>query len=242
MARFKKIQRKYGKRGRRIRTRVPPQRKNDYSIARRGGFGMIPNDCGVFKGIGVPQCLFTKLRYVQRAALQSPTILIPGVKRFRLNSLFDPDESLGGEQYMGFDQISLLYTHYQVFACKITITFSMAPTAEPQYISMRGTVSGASPTDIDAEAERRNARSQVLVAGGQARTMTMYFDNAKLLGLSKTQYQADEDCRALTTGNPNTQTYLNILTLTSGPDTITNIIVKMTAYVKFFNLQDFVPS
>lgn len=46
------------------------------------------------------------------------------VFNFRGNSVFDPEEAVGGHQPRGYDQLTALYSHYKVLSSAINITYS----------------------------------------------------------------------------------------------------------------------
>lgn len=77
---------------------------------------------------GVPQSLFTTHRYVENFSLYSDnTTGLTGAEiAFRLNSLYDPNfttlGTLPSHQPRGFDQMSVLYATYVVYAVTVNVT------------------------------------------------------------------------------------------------------------------------
>lgn len=70
--------------------------------------------------IGFPQQRKVKLRYVGHVQLNPTTSLT--AHRFGANGMFDPDDTGGGHQPLGFDQYAQFYNHYQVMGSRIKVT------------------------------------------------------------------------------------------------------------------------
>lgn len=82
----------------------------------------------VFRGIGFPDRLTTNLVYSESLVLD-PSVGTPcPIQTFRLNSVFDPFEPLGGTQPTYFDQLATVYSRYIVNGAKITVSFSRSTT------------------------------------------------------------------------------------------------------------------
>lgn len=66
----------------------------------------------------VPDRYFTTLKYREIGNFNAVSTQV----LFRGNSIFDPEEALGGGQPMGFDQLAPLYNKYKIHASSITIS------------------------------------------------------------------------------------------------------------------------
>lgn len=113
--------------------------------------------------------------------------------KFRLNSLFDPNETNTGHQPYGYDQMTALYSRYQVFGCLVEITFTdpsndgMVCGCLVQSSSGIGGITGIMPGVIKEQPYSwtkpcNNTGSQVVV-------FKQYFPIASVEGLSKIQYE-----------------------------------------------------
>jgi len=90
----------------------------------RFGPALNPLAGGVLRiaGSGATAKAFAKLRFVQTHKALNISGGTPGTVAYRLNSLFDPDFALGGNQPYRFDQIvGLGYQQYMVHAVKVLI-------------------------------------------------------------------------------------------------------------------------
>lgn len=69
-----------------------------------------------------PLIRFAKLRYYEEILI-NPTSGSVSAVGYRANGMYDPLHSTGGHQPMGFDQLMLLYDHFEVYGSKITASF-----------------------------------------------------------------------------------------------------------------------
>lgn len=90
--------------------------------------GTNPQNSVTFKGKGFPDRITTNLVYCDSIILDPSAGTPMPFKTYRLSSVFDPDESLGGGQPTYFDQLALVYKRYIVNGAKITATFSKSTT------------------------------------------------------------------------------------------------------------------
>lgn len=73
---------------------------------------------------GFPKSKMVRLRYVTQTTLDPDNLNLPiAVFRIRANDMFDPEESFGGGQPMGFDQWMINYDHFCVVGSKIMVQF-----------------------------------------------------------------------------------------------------------------------
>lgn len=101
---------------------VMTDRAAPYNSATRG---TNPAKLTVFRGIGFPDKLTTNLVYSESIILTPSAILPCPYLAYKANSLYDPNDAVGGGQPTFFDQLALVYGRYIVNGCKMTATFSL---------------------------------------------------------------------------------------------------------------------
>lgn len=69
---------------------------------------------------GMPRTKLARLRYATQFAI-NPNSLQFDHYSFKLNSLYDPDNSGSGHQPYGFDNLMAYYTRFSVVSCKVTL-------------------------------------------------------------------------------------------------------------------------
>jgi len=129
------------------------------------------------------------------------------VQTYRLNSLYDPDESGAGTQPVGFDEIMQFYEYYRVLKCKVHIEAINAGTAA--IIAVMPNRDSTDPTQITAMAANNGGRSKS-VAGtyGQNKvTFDFEIDIAKFFGL---RMNIGDDLNGTTSASPARVLYLHI--------------------------------
>jgi len=129
------------------------------------------------------------------------------VQTFRLNSLYDPDETGAGTQPVGFDEIMALYTYYRVEKVRVKITAVSAGSAA--IIAAQLSQSGTDPTQITAMAANNTGRAE-LIAGtyGMNRSVIVYdVDIKDYLGLKS---NIDDNLMAQSSASPTRVVHLHI--------------------------------
>lgn len=72
------------------------------------------------RGFGFPEQFQTTLKYVEKITIDPPVGGAVTPYTFSANGLYDPNYSGGGHQPMYFDELMLVYKHYNVLRSKIT--------------------------------------------------------------------------------------------------------------------------
>lgn len=142
----------------------------------------------------MPAVYKTRLRYVQTFSPNTGIIAnyFGTDQSMRLNSLHDPDFSLGGHQPYGFDQMAAFYNRYLVTRALVELSIT-EPSADGLVfgVSIRAPSSliGLSGATVDAVAERQGCITRFLNNSG-SQTAYMRFDLPmhELLGMSPTAY------------------------------------------------------
>lgn len=108
--------RKYNRRGRRTTKKVYPRK-----TYKKRAKAYVKRQLGISnKLVGFPANRIFKLRYCDVITL-NPATAVPSQYQFRANSIFDPDQTGSGHQYLGRDQLAQFYNHYVVKGAKMTV-------------------------------------------------------------------------------------------------------------------------
>jgi len=197
---------------------------------------------GVF---GFPDEFTTRLRYAEVITLTSASNGV-GKYCFRMNSIFDPDQTGTGHQPYYYDQLSALYNRYTVLGSKLTCEFSVQPsaiaTAQPSGPCVIGVV-----TDDDASIgstvttllEQQNSKTTIIGGGNSGpatKKMSVTFSPERDLGLARD----DDTVGAAFGANPSKQWYGFIFAAEAGTSSATSIVckVQLEYYVKLSQLQN----
>lgn len=150
-----------------------------------------------------------RLRYTSTVQYTAGAVGVYGTEQiYRLNSLFDPDFSLGGTQPYGFDQLSELYKRYKVNA--VTIQFEIYdPSVDGMLIGIQVQPPGGTATvtgkNVDVIKEQpMSITRNISDSGSQRLTVRQYFPMHSILGVSPIQFKADmTEYTAPVTADPN---------------------------------------
>lgn len=121
---------------------------------------------------------------------------------YTANGLYDPDVGGTGHQPSGFDQLMLMYDHYCVIACKITVTFVNTSNAD-LLCGIACKDSLTPPTDQREEIESGNCVYSLVSpfgCGNNQVTLTYQVNLAKFLGISK--ILSSDKCQGNSSNNP----------------------------------------
>lgn len=77
-----------------------------------------------------PATYIARHTYVDRITLTQSINDVMVDHLFRSNSLYDPDYTGTGHQPLGFDEMAVIYDHYEVLGAKITVDFTPQSTTE----------------------------------------------------------------------------------------------------------------
>lgn len=94
----------------------------------------------------MPLTLTTKLTYMEFFSLNPGAAGAADTYVFQLNGLYDPNITGTGHQPAGFDELMLLYEHYEVLGSKIQVTYD---TASSGGVLCGVKLSGLNSTSID---------------------------------------------------------------------------------------------
>lgn len=117
----------------------------------------------VLPGIGIPQALNTKLKYVESIQI-ADAVAANKIYVYRANSCNDIDLTGAGHQPMYYDQIGALYNRFFVGAC--TCVFKIVNTSS-QHLKIHLTTGRTAATgSYDAEREDQSSKSVILGPSG----------------------------------------------------------------------------
>ena len=150
---------------------------------------------------------------------------------FRLNSMYDPDQTGTGHQPYFWDQYTEIYNNYQVIAARWKVTF--INESSDSDVTLMAAVNTTTDTDMagmgtisgivwSIAQERPDVRTKILPplsSGGGKCTISGANYMAKSFGLTQKQYQGDAAFHATVSGNP-TRTYwleAGVCALGTGP-------------------------
>lgn len=202
--------------------------------------------------LAIPSAKYVKLKYCQILAINE-TAAWDYVATFSLNSLYDPDYSLGGHQPMGFDQWTTFYKNYIVNAAKITVSTvnshgSITAQRNPGFQAMWpcGINVAAAVTPLQEVFEYQNVTGTMIgYYAGKPSKMQAYINIPKALGLTKEQYDP-EIYGAEVTANPSLRVNYAVQVTGDVSNATTEVrattMVEIEFYAKFYNPQIVGPS
>jgi len=153
--------------------------------------------------IGFPDRLVTILKYSEGPFSFSGSAA-PAAQNFRMNSLFDPNQTGVGHQPSFFDTFAGVYARYFVRAFKLRVDFSNHTTTAGAFA-----VAGYSDVDIAANTVEQLTESRYTVmktlgestGGGNVKTISLpWISSQKLMGTPYTE--ADDNMYSTTTASP----------------------------------------
>lgn len=123
-----------------------------------------------------------KLRYVENIQVTSPADGVTlALKHYSANSIYDPNNAMGGHQPYGHDQFALLYHHYEVTGATIKCTYTNGNTDRDGQgsailgIRLGGGVGVGSPQDEITMLESPDVVYGVMAPGTGKLTLTNSF-------------------------------------------------------------------
>ncbi len=152
--------------------------------------------------------------------------------KFKLNSIFDPDDTGAGHQPYGFDTVSSIYSKYTVIKVRYEIEFG--PTSNRLMVGIL--TSSQSPTSVTTAAtytlaaESPFSKSKVLAfSGGIPATFKGSVTMNELMGLTPQQLISDDQYSASVTSDPSQLVYLMIFSYnpTSTNPVVTDVNVTL---------------
>lgn len=131
---------------------------------------------------------------------------------YRLNSIFDPNYSVGGTTVVGYVNVANLYERYIVVGAKVEITF-YDPTNDSGVpaVSLNQTTPIQNLTVKQLGENALTYTSIVNNTGSQKKVFNFYVKPWYLQGLSKLEWMANKSTKsALVTANPTDEIYIRL--------------------------------
>lgn len=176
---------------------------------------------------------YISLKYSETFA-QSTTNALGSALIFKINSLYDPNGSLGGHQPYGFDQLSALYGRYRVLRCKYKLTFGTSTgTIHVLAVPTSGALANAiaSDTTFWTASEMPRAKHNIIGGGGApAIHINGSVSLPSLFGSTISEYKADDRYSAAVNNDPTAICYLNLGFLNP---TVSTVITQTQVELEF---------
>lgn len=199
------------------------------------------------RSIGLPKQIFLKMRY----ATMSEVNVAPGATSnifYRLNSIYDPEEAVGGGQPYYYDQYLPMYNRYRVYGCKVEVTISCSSASANLFhpMAMISAFADTTPawTTLIAASCAKHTVLRRIVPGQQIVRMTKYYSLPLLAGVSKSEYNTSQVYQAEMTADP-TRRMTTVVQFENNDGSATVTLtqyVRLTYYVKLFDLKEPAPS
>lgn len=183
---------------------------------------------------GVPAQMKVCLKYNAHHSLTSGAGTASS-QLFKLNSVFDPDQTGTGHQPMARDQWALLYTHYRVDKCTVKIT-AICPSGGG-FLTVFPSTDNSSITDPVVAAESRSSTTIGVQEGGGPRTMFKSFDLCDVFGATRSTINADDLYRSVLSADPQSVGYIRISWVDEAvaTGTVVNFSTEITYYTTLFS-------
>jgi len=150
-------------------------------------------------------------------------------------SIYDPDLSGVGHQPMWRDMYAAQFNRYRVNGIAYKIYVKNTNAVNMAIFLVQHSSVTTTDTNINTALER-NATKRVYLdsPSNKSNIIKGYLNVAKVFGLSRQAFTADDQYDALVTANPAKMGYLHLMALGRAP-AILNVQVELTYYVEFFD-------
>lgn len=205
--------------------------------------GTNPANLLIHRGIGFPDRFQTRLSWTESVALTGFGTGITQDYVVQMNSPYDPQYAIGGNQPAYFDQLMAVYERGVVIGAKITATFALPSTATvgdgPYIVGIHTSKSGSLPTtDAPTLLSAANTGYKLLGQGDGTKSVTQLYSPKNSMGRSKEDIQMFFTA----TGNPSFGYYAHCFASPQGTSTAgsVNAVITIEYIVEVFNLNDVV--
>lgn len=156
-------------------------------------------------GTPMPQVFETSMTYNMTYSLTSSAAGVYQDATFRMNSVYDPDQTYTGQVATGYAIMTAVYTNYQVIWSKIKLQF-INQGDKPTIVTLLPAVAanlGSNLTNVKSIPGYRSCTLEAAGSGGSIKTLTGFCWPHKLLRLSF----EDDALRGNVGDNPTTQAF-----------------------------------
>jgi len=188
----------------------------------------------------IPDKFMTKMRYSSLQSMTTAGIGIPATYSFRMNSIFDPDLSGVGHQPLGHDELTPLYTKYNVTGCSYIVTFTNQSATDYADIAVALRPNTNGWATMSTVLESAYVKRGVLGPESGSRNIRVirgYCSIAKIRGVAKDKIRDENDYSALIGANPTLTPTLQIYfenQNVANPITV-NFRVELIYYVSLYD-------
>lgn len=161
-----------------------------------------------------------KLRYVEQASIDA-TIGTRAAHFYSMNNMYDPNLTGGGHQPLGYDQLALLYTHYNVKSAKITVRFANTTAHDGMWVGLTLTRDTAALAVSDTQLyENSWTKKRLINTQNKPVTLSWVINIKKWLGIKQSSDPDSLRAAFPTTTGPTEQVFCVIWAqaLSSSPD------------------------
>lgn len=193
-----------------------------------------------YRASTVPDYMCLKMRYADFRQYTCSANVAERV--FRLNSIYDPDSTLGTGEVAGYAAWSALYQNYRVVACKYKVSLTGSGSGAQAMLTVVPTESTAGVTTTAAAtieaAVVRNAKVVQSGAGGPVVSLSDCLHMTKVFGVSEAAIMGDNNYQAAFGSNPAFQYYLHVCLVDQANAVgVLDVLVELTYYVRLEKAQ-----
>lgn len=184
----------------------------------------------------VAEKVYTKMRYSEGITITMPTGGVLYNYSFQ-SSLFDPDLTATGHQPLWRDTYASMYSRYRVNGIGYKIYCRNTDVQQMSMFFVQHSSVTTLDTSVNTLIERGTARKYFLDAmQGRTNVIKGYLSVAKVYGMSRNQFGADDGFDADIGSNPSKMAYLHLMASHRHTgNNVVNVQVELTYYVEFFN-------
>lgn len=197
----------------------------------------------ILKTPGPPAAMFAKINFADYRAV-NVSFTSTDVRSYSLNSCYDPDFSGVGIQPLFFDQYMAMYNNFVVYAAKIRVMVSCGTPSNnafhPIFVAVPSPNGTPTYGDVRTVMQIRGAKYTTIVPTSGPKTINMYIKLAKFFGIPKEAIRTDDNYYGNASAGPPIQYYLHLYFQNIDGTSVMPCTrdLKITYYVKFFNLKD----
>lgn len=188
-----------------------------------------------FQQVQVPDV--TAIKFVYSDFRNVASVGYQGEYVYRINSLFDCDQTGVGGQPDGFDLWKTLYSQYRVIACLAEV--QCVGFSGIGFVAMAPSPNSAVFGSAEEVAGLRKSKGGIFTLGqGAVTKLTRMYRISQCNGISDESLLANDSFAATTTSNPSRVTFLHVATETAGAIDSVYIWVKLTYFARLENAAD----
>lgn len=223
---------------RRSSTRRPVLRRKRRYVPRRRVFKRrAPRTYTKISRLPVSDRYFTKLRYSEGIdwTITFANTLYNYVFQ---SSIYDPDVTATGHQPLWRDTLATMWNRYRVLGIGYKIMWRCTNTGQITIGYVQHSSTSTADTNYNTLIERNTTKKVYMDAANSGRGnnyVSGYLSVAKAYGMTRTQFNADDDFDAAIGANPTKLAYLILYASSRSAGAAAQCQVELTYYVEFFD-------